>query len=134
MQHWRLHRADWEAFQQFCEESLTISQFENEEGVDDSIALFTAKLNNIAEKNIPKTSTVLRKIDKPWFDRGCRKAIDKTVFHLALSNMAQRHVAFRERHVALHVRHVALLECHVALQVRHVALQVRRVALLIFRQ
>ena len=49
------------------------------------------------------------------------------VFHLALSNMAQRHVAFCERHVALHERHVALLECHVALHVRHVAL-------LIFRQ
>ena len=31
------------------------------------------------------------------------------VFHLAISNMAQRHVAFCERHVALHVRHVALL-------------------------
>ena len=50
-----------------------------------------------------------------------------TVFHLALSNMAQRHVASCERHVALHERHVALLECHVALHVRHVAL-------LIFRQ
>ena len=50
-----------------------------------------------------------------------------TVFHLAISNMAQRHVAFCERHFALHV-------CHVALQVRHVALQVRHVALQIFRQ
>ena len=60
VQHWRLHRADWEAFQQSCGESLTISQFENEEGVDDPIALFTAK-----------------KLDKPWFDEGCRKAIDK---------------------------------------------------------
>ena len=42
------------------------------------------------------------------------------VFHLAISNMAQRHVAFYERHVALHVRHVAV--------------QVHHVALLIFRQ
>ena len=42
------------------------------------------------------------------------------VFHLAIYNMAQRHVAFCERHAAL--------------QVRHVALQVRHVALLIFRQ
>ena len=49
------------------------------------------------------------------------------VFHLALSNMAQRYVAFCERHVALHERHAALLVCHVALRVRHVAL-------LIFRQ
>ena len=32
-----------------------------------------------------------------------------TVFHLAISNMAQRHVAFCERHAALQVRHVALL-------------------------
>ena len=76
-QHWRLHRADWEAFQQSCGESLTISQFENEEGVDDPIAIFTAKLHNIADKSIPKTSTVPKKLDKPWFDEGCRKAIDK---------------------------------------------------------
>ena len=77
VQHWRLHRADWEAFQQSCGESLTISQFENEEGVDDPRALFTAKLHNIADKSIPKTSTVPKKLDKPWFDEGCRKAIDK---------------------------------------------------------
>ena len=32
-----------------------------------------------------------------------------SVFHLAISTMAQRHVAFCERHVALHERHVALL-------------------------
>ena len=37
-----------------------------------------------------------------------------SVFHLAISYMAQCHVAFCERHVALQVRHVAL-------QVRHVA-------------
>ena len=42
------------------------------------------------------------------------------VFDLALSNMAQRHVAFCQRHVALHQRHVAF--------------HVRQVALLIFRQ
>ena len=44
-----------------------------------------------------------------------------SVFYLALSNMAQRHAAFRERHVALHERNVALLECHAALNVRLVA-------------
>ena len=71
VQHWRLHRADWEAFKQACGESLTIPQFESEEGVDDPIALFTAKLNKIAEKNIPKTSTVPPKIDKPWLDDNC---------------------------------------------------------------
>ena len=31
------------------------------------------------------------------------------VFYLAISSMAQRHVAFCERHVALHVRHVAII-------------------------
>ena len=31
------------------------------------------------------------------------------MFHLAISNMAQRNVAFCERHVALRERHVALL-------------------------
>ena len=49
------------------------------------------------------------------------------MFHLAISNMAQRHVAFCDRHVALHERHVAQYVWHVALHVRHVAL-------LIFRQ
>ena len=65
---------------------------------------------------------------------GCAYTLPQTVqrpgvsvFHLALSNMAQRQVAFCERHVVLRERHVALLECHVALHVHHVAL-------LIFRQ
>ena len=49
-----------------------------------------------------------------------------SVFHLALSNMAQRHVASCERHVALHEHHVALHECHGALNVRHVALLISR--------
>ena len=39
------------------------------------------------------------------------------VFHLAISNIAQRHVAFCERHVALHVRHVAFHVRHVALPI-----------------
>ena len=46
----------------------------------------------------------------------------EAVFHLALSNMAQRLVAFCEHHVALHERYVALPECHVALHMRHIAL------------
>ena len=54
------------------------------------------------------------------------KVVVEAVFHLGLSNMAQRHVAFYERHVALHERHVALHECHVALHVRHVALLIFR--------
>ena len=59
---------------------------------------------------------------------------DTTVFHLAISNMAQRHVAFCERHVAFCERHVALYERHVALCVHHVALHVRHADLVIFRQ
>ena len=46
-------------------------------GVDDPRALFTDKLHNIADKSIPKISTVPKKLDKLWFDEGCRKAIDK---------------------------------------------------------
>ena len=37
-----------------------------------------------------------------------RSTLYVAVFHLAISNMAQRHCAFCERHVALQVRHVAL--------------------------
>ena len=44
----------------------------------------------------------------------------QSVSHLAISNMALRHVAFCERHVALRERHVAI--------------HVRHVAFLIFRQ
>ena len=61
-----------------------------------------------------------------WSSERRRRGVE-TVVHPALSNMAQRQVAFCERHVVLRERHVALLECHVALNVRHVAL-------LIFRQ
>ena len=46
--------------------------------------------------------------------------ISKSVFHLAISNMAQGHVAFCERHVALHECHVPLHERHLALHERHV--------------
>ena len=52
----------------------------------------------------------------PWTEDGHGKYRLSPVFHLALSSMAQRHVAFCERHVALHERHVALNEHHVALQ------------------
>ena len=45
------------------------------------------------------------------------EGLDEAVFHLAISNMAQRHIAFCERHVALHVRHVALHVHHVALPI-----------------
>ena len=66
-----------------------------------------------------------------WVSTGlpaiARHCLLLTMFHLAISNMAQRHVAFCERHGTLYVRHVVL-------HVRHVALQVRHVAFLIFRQ
>ena len=52
-----------------------------------------------------------------------------SVFHVALFNMAQRHVAFCKHHIALHERHVAFYECHVALHERHVAFYERHVAL-----
>ena len=40
---------------------------------------------------------------------------EEAVFHLAISNMAQRHVAFCEHHVVLREHHGALHERHVAL-------------------
>ena len=55
-----------------------------------------------------------------------KKKTPLPVFHLAISNMAQRHVAFWERHIALHERHVALHKRHVALRVRHVAFLIFR--------
>ena len=54
VQHWRLHRANLEAFQQSCGESLTIYQFESEKGFDDPTALFTAEVNKISDKTYLK--------------------------------------------------------------------------------
>ena len=52
---------------------------------------------------------VLYNICRPLFDRlrlqSCEQFSQTAVFHLAISNMAQRHVAFCERHVTLHERH-----------------------------
>ena len=71
VQHWRLHRADWEAFQQSSEESLTISQCLSEEGVDVPIVKQYSRAKHT--QNLDSS----QKIDKPWFDQNCRKAIDK---------------------------------------------------------
>ena len=76
LQLWKLHhRADRKAFQEFCWESLTISQFESEEGVDDPIAFFITKLNKIAQKHT-KNLDSFKKVNKPWFDDTCKKEID----------------------------------------------------------
>ena len=61
---------------------------------------------------IEKTPEIKHKMKTIWKLKSARP-----VFHLAISNMAQRHVAFCERHVALQVRHVALRVRHVALRI-----------------
>ena len=75
-QHWQLHKADWEGFQELCETNLTITQFENIT-VDDPIAHLTTKLIEIAEKTIPKTSAIPKKQTNNWFNDCCRKAIQQ---------------------------------------------------------
>ena len=41
---------------------------------EDDMKIFTEKLFDIAEKNIPKTSPYHHKISKPWFDDECKAA------------------------------------------------------------
>ena len=41
---------------------------------EDPIETFTSTLHNIAEKTIPKTSTVPRKLHKPWWTDECQEA------------------------------------------------------------
>ena len=69
---WQLRKANWEEFQRLCNERLSLSVFD---GGDDPVAVFSDVLRDIASVCIPQTSTVPRRLCRPWFTDECRVAI-----------------------------------------------------------
>ena len=67
---WNLNKADWSEFRTLCESQLTS---ETVVGMKDEEETFTSILHTIAEKTIPKTSAVPRKLNKPWWTEECQE-------------------------------------------------------------
>ena len=72
VQRWKLHKADWNTFQELCATELQTHLFED---VDDPISQFSSTLHNIAEQCIPKTSANPKRFNKPWYNDECKEAI-----------------------------------------------------------
>ena len=68
---WQLHKANWTEFNLLCRNEININMFEE----DNTIEHFTSTLMDIASKTIPKSSTIPKKIHKPWFSSDCEKAV-----------------------------------------------------------
>ena len=68
---WKLHKADWNSFNNLCNESLTAISLSDS---SDPITDFTSSLITISEKCIPKTSTNPKK-GNPWYNDDCKEAI-----------------------------------------------------------
>ena len=68
---WKLHKADWDLFNNLCNESLTDTSPSDS---SDPITDFTSSLIAISEKCIPKTSTNPKK-SNPWYNDDCKEAI-----------------------------------------------------------
>ena len=60
----------WSEFRTLCESQLTP---ETVVGMKDEEETFTSILHTIAEKTIPKTSAVPRKLNKPWWTEECQE-------------------------------------------------------------
>ena len=72
VQRWKLAKANWDQFQHLCSTNLQQSAIAD---ADDPMSLFTSILKDIAEETIPKTSTVPKRFNKPWFSDICKDAI-----------------------------------------------------------
>ena len=68
---WKLHKADWDLFNNLCNESLTDTSLSDS---SDPITDFTSSLIAISEKCIPKTSRNPKK-SNPWYNDDCKEAI-----------------------------------------------------------
>jgi hypothetical protein len=69
---WILSRADWDAYESLCAETIT------EESVissDDPIQTISHLIIEAASQTIPKSSGSSRRIRRPWFDEECKKVI-----------------------------------------------------------
>ena len=72
VQRWKLAKANFDKFQHLCSTRLHQSAIAD---ACDPMSLFTSKLKDIAEETIPKTSTVPKRFNKPWFSDSCKDAI-----------------------------------------------------------
>ena len=71
--HLILSKANWDLFSHYCETEITTDIFENESY---PISIFTAKINEIANKCIPSSSGKCKKRKRPWFNQECKDAIN----------------------------------------------------------
>ena len=71
-QKWKLHKADWTAFKEQCNQKLTVDTFT---GSSCDMTTFTSTLTNIASQTIPKTTNVSKRIKKPWYNDTCKAAV-----------------------------------------------------------
>ena len=67
---WNLKKADWSEFRTFCESQLTPETLVGMKYEEETV---TSILHTIAEKTIPKTSAVPRKLNKPWWTEECQE-------------------------------------------------------------
>ena len=72
-QRWKLNKADWDQYKLLCESNFSEETFED---LVDPIAHFTNILQNVADRAIPKTSTVPKQRNKPWFNDEVKEAIN----------------------------------------------------------
>ena len=68
---WNLEKSNWNGFKTSCLAQLTPEANKNNE---EDILYFTNTLLNIAEEDIPKSSTSA-KFSQPWFNEECKKAV-----------------------------------------------------------
>ena len=68
---WNFKKAKWDAFQDKCITEITTNLFNDAE---DTMAIFSSTLLDIAVDNIPKTSPFPKWKAKPWFDEDCQAA------------------------------------------------------------
>ena len=73
-ERWKLHKANWEQFKVYCEQSIDQNVFNN---CENPAELFTSLVYSAAEKSIPRTLTSPRHPSKPWFNDDCKKAIEE---------------------------------------------------------
>ena len=71
-QRWNFKKADWTEFKNKCKSELTSAGFQYEN--TNNMKLFTTKLYDLSESTIPKTSTVSKKLYKPWWNEEYQEA------------------------------------------------------------
>jgi ribonuclease HI len=72
MKRWSLNRANWTLFQTLCSNTIDVATLL---ASGDPLSSFTSLVFAAAEAAIPRTSTVPKHINKPWFNEECKNAV-----------------------------------------------------------